>query len=84
MSLINIVGYTAAFLSTITFIPQVFQTWKTKKTKDISFLSIIFIISSTALWVIYGILTKQFPVLITNASIFILGLFLLILKITYK
>lgn len=81
MSWITIIGLIAGICTTFAFVPQVIKTIKIKETKDISLLMYIIITTGILLWVIYGILIKDFPVILANSISFILATIILILKI---
>ena len=77
-------GLTAGFLTTIAFLPQVVKSWKSKQTKDISLLMFSFSVSGFFLWLVYGILIKNLPLIIANLLTFIFAASILVLKIKYK
>ncbi len=77
-------GLFGAFLSAITFIPQVIQTYKTKSVKDLNFGMLLIILSSVIVWLIYGFEKNLLPVIIANSIILILCSILLYFKIIYK
>ena len=79
----NIIGYVAAGVGIVTFMPQVITAWKTKQTKDISFLTFFLLATVSLLWVMYGILMSAVPIIFVNTVIFILSAFLLFLKRKY-
>ncbi len=80
---IAIIGLTAGTLTTISFLPQVIKTIKTKETKDISMAMYIVLGTGIFLWMIYGILIKDFPVILANSISFVLAIVVLILKIKH-
>lgn len=81
MNLTTIVGLLAATGTTTAFIPQVLQIIKTQNTKGISlFMYIIFTIGIT-LWLTYGILLNDIPIIVANAITLILALTILFLKV---
>ena len=83
MNTVLILGYLAAFCTTLAFIPQVMHTLKTKSTKDISlFMYLIFIIGVFS-WFLYGISINSLPIIVANGITFILALIVLIEKIRY-
>jgi len=84
MNVIFILGLIAALISTIAFLPQVFKSWKTRKTDDISLGSYILVVSGVFLWLIYGFLIKDFPLVAANGVTFILTFWILVLKIKYR
>jgi len=66
MSLTDLLGYAAASLTTASFIPQV---WLTFKTRDVSGISLSMYSAFTlgiALWLGYGLLIEAWPVVIAN------------------
>jgi MtN3 and saliva related transmembrane protein len=79
----DILGYISATLTTIAFLPQIIKTVQTKSAKDVSMGMFVLFTIGVFLWIIYGILTKTYPVLIANAVIFCLALAQIILKIKY-
>ncbi len=83
MKLEEIIGYVAAILTTSSFIPQVFKTWKSRSTKDISLAMFIAFCAGVFLWLVYGILLASVPIIIANAVGLALGLIILALKIRY-
>ena len=84
MSWITIMGLVAATLTTFAFIPQVIKTWRMKETRDISFLMYLIFTIGVSLWLGYGILIGDYPVLIANGATLIMALTILIAKIRYK
>ena len=80
---IAIIGLIAGTCTTISFLPQVIKTIKTKKTKDISMSMYIVLATGILLWMIYGILIKDLPVILANSISFVLAISVLILKIKY-
>ena len=80
----SIYGYSAALLTTIAFIPQLYRTWKTKSAEDVSIYMRLLFISGVVLWIIYGWQTHATPVLIANLITLLLNLSILVLKLTLK
>ncbi len=78
-----IFGYIGSILSSITFIPQVYKTWKTKRVTDLSLTMLIIVLVSTIVWLVYGIILALWPVVMANAIICVLSVVLLIFKFTF-
>ncbi len=76
-------GYIGAFLSAVTFMPQVWLAWKTKSVGDLSLgmLSIVFI--SVVVWLIYAFALGLLPVIIANSIVGVLAIILLYFKFTF-
>jgi MtN3 and saliva related transmembrane protein len=74
----------AAFLTTISSLPQVIKTIRLKETRDISFWMWIFLSVGIFLWLIYGLYKKDLPIVLANGISLFLVLIVLGLKIKYK
>ncbi|MEE8424079.1 MAG: SemiSWEET transporter [Thermodesulfobacteriota bacterium] len=83
MNGITIVGFLAALCTTLSFLPQVIKIIKIKETKDISFLMYAILIAGVLLWIIYGILKQDVPIIVANVITFVLATTVLILKIKH-
>lgn len=77
------IGHMGSALSSITFIPQVYKTWKTKSVSDLSFTMMVIVFFSTILWLVYGIEKDLLPVIICNGIICFLSLVLIYFKLTF-
>jgi len=83
MNTIELLGMTAGCISSITFIPQVIKTWKTKSAKDISLLMFTFATASVIMWLAYGILIRNNPIIFTNGTILVFSSLMLYFKFKY-
>jgi len=81
---IDLFGFSAAFLTTIAFLPQVYKTWQTKSAEDVSIFMLILFITGLICWIIYGLKINSIPILVANVVTFIFNFLILILKITYS
>jgi MtN3 and saliva related transmembrane protein len=84
MDFISIIGLTAAFLTTVSSLPQVVKTIKLKETRDISFWMWTFLSLGIFLWLIYGIFRNDLPIILANGVSLFLVVIVLGLKIKYK
>lgn len=82
-NLTNLIGYLGSFLTCVTFVPQVYQSWKTKSVGDLSIWMICIVITSTLVWLWYGVRIKSGPVIVANAIVFFLGCVLMYFKMTF-
>jgi MtN3 and saliva related transmembrane protein len=82
MDWVEIVGLSGSFLSSITFVPQVYKAWKSKSAGDLSIYTILIVSVSTLIWLVYGFFHQPFllPVVICNGFIFLISLLLLYFK----
>ena len=84
LNYIDLFGFSAALLTTIAFLPQLYKTWKTRSADDVSLIMLILFISGLICWIIYGLKIHSIPILIANLVTFIFNFLILILKITYS
>jgi len=84
MPWIEYVGLFGAFLSAITFIPQVLQAWKTKSVGDLSLGMLVIVFTSVIVWLVYGSYLHLLPVIIANSIILLLSIVLLYFKFSFK
>ncbi|MFC4231260.1 SemiSWEET family sugar transporter [Parasediminibacterium paludis] len=84
MPFIEYVGLFGAFLSAITFIPQVIHAYKTKSVGDLSWGMLWIVFTSVIVWLVYGFYLHLLPVIIANSIILVLSVVLLYFKATFK
>ncbi len=84
MNIFEILGMLAAVITTGSFLPQVYKTWKTKDTKALSLTMYITFFIGVALWLVYGIYLDSMPMIIANTITAISALALIALKLKYK
>ena len=81
--LTSLIGFIAATLTTIAFLPQVIKVWKSRSAKDIS-LGMYFLFSTgVLLWLIYGILLAAWPIIIANLITLLLALLIVGMKLKF-
>jgi len=81
MNYIDLIGLTAGAVGGFSLFPQVLKVLKTKSTKDISREMFLLLASSIFLWLIYGLILNNFPIIIANFFGFIQALIILYFKI---
>lgn len=79
-----IIGFLAAFCTTFAFLPQAIKIIKTKHTKDLSLAMYLIFTTGVFLWLIYGFLIKDIPIIVANSITFVLASSVLVMKIKYK
>lgn len=67
MDYIQVLGLLAAFFTTIANIPQAIKVIKTSSTKSLSALTYAMLFVGMALWVVYGIIRNDLPILLANS-----------------
>lgn len=67
MDYIQIIGLAAAFFTTLANIPQTYKIIKEKNTDGISSTTYTILLLGNALWLTYGILNTDWPLIIANS-----------------
>jgi MtN3 and saliva related transmembrane protein len=78
---VEIIGYCAAFLTTIAFLPQAIHSWRTRDLSGISVGMYSLFTAGVGLWLIYGLIIEKWPLILANALTFALALSILMLKL---
>ncbi|MDR7097793.1 MtN3 and saliva related transmembrane protein [Lysobacter niabensis] len=79
----ELVGYVAATLTTIAFVPQATRTLRTRNTAGISLAMYMLFTSGAACWLTYGIVIGSWPVILSNAITCLLSYVILMLKLRH-
>ena len=77
------IGLVAGTLTSIAAIPQVIKTLKTRHVRDISVWQPLLLAFGLALWMIYGILINDLPLIVANITPLICNVVLTVMKIRY-
>jgi len=83
ISWISLVGSVAGICTTGAFLPQVIRTWRTRSTGDISLGMFSLTVFGLLLWLVYGIVTDDWPLIVTDAASLMLATTILGLKLRY-
>jgi MtN3 and saliva related transmembrane protein len=79
----DLIGFVAAALTTIAFVPQAARTLRTRNTAGISLEMYMLFSSGAACWLAYGIVIVAWPVILSNAITCLLSTVILALKLRY-
>ena len=77
------VGYAAAFLTTCSFVPQAWLTFRSRDVRGISLGMYSVFATGVALWLAYGLLLRAWPIVVANAITLALALAILVMKLRY-
>jgi len=80
-AIIDSIGYAAAALTTVSFVPQVVKSWRTRSTDDLSSTMLVVFTAGITLWLMYGIAARSMPVIVANAVTLVLSATLVVLKL---
>ena len=84
MPLHDLIGSLAAALTTASFIPQAWHTFRTRDVRGISLGMYSLFTAGVALWLVYGILLVAWPIIIANLITTSLALAILVMKLRYR
>ena len=82
-ALIEILGFVAATLTTLCWVPQAVQTIRTRDTRAISLWTQGFFALGIILWLAYGLLLMSWPLILANAITLCPILIILGMKLRY-
>src|SRR4030095_1245639 len=71
MNTVQIIGIIAGACTSISLLPQLLKTIKEKKDGDISYFMLGILLIGIGLWIWYGLLKEDYPIIVTNAISFV-------------
>ncbi len=77
------IGTTAAFCTTLSFLPQLVRVWQRKSARDISLVMFLVFSFGLTCWLVYGIGIGSVPVIAANSITLVFTLAILVLKFRY-
>ncbi|ABF43699.1 conserved hypothetical protein [Candidatus Koribacter versatilis Ellin345] len=78
-----LVGYIAGTLTTASFLPQVWHSFRSRSCRDLSYAMLFVMGTGTALWAIYGVMLQRWPIILPNSITFGLICTLIGMKASY-
>ena len=79
-----ILGMAAGALTTISFVPQVIKIYKMKDAKELSLATFAIFSCGVFLWLVYGIIIREWPVILANGITLVLICLIIAMKIKYS
>lgn len=80
----DLIGYLAASLTTLSFLPQALHTFRTRDVSGISLGMYTLFNTGVALWLVYGLLIGAWPIVVANAITLCLTLAILVMRLRYR
>jgi MtN3 and saliva related transmembrane protein len=84
MNLTQIIGILAGILTAISMLPQLIKIIKEKKAEDISITMLLVLLSGLTLWIVYGIMRDDLPIIATNSFSVLINIIIVVLRIKYS
>ena len=76
-------GFAAASLTTLCWLPQAWRTIRTRDTRAISLWTQLLLACGTVLWLVYGVQILSWPVIVANALTLLLVLAIITMKLRF-
>jgi len=80
MGLAPLLGFAAGFLTSMSFVPQIRKIWKTRSAEDVSRRMFLAVSFGLALWLAYGIILGEWPIILWNSISLVFAVSILFLK----
>lgn len=82
MTSLEIVGFSASLLSVLNQFPQALKVFKSKDTRSISLLMYCIVVVCISLWLVYGIMLMDAPLILANALSLVPIVYIFLIKVT--
>lgn len=83
MNFIDFIGYSSGLIIAIALAPQAIRAWRTKSTKDISLVWNLTAMAGLALYMVYGFMLQENPIIVTSAIELALAMAVMVAKLKY-
>lgn len=80
---IDSIGYAAATMTTVSFLPQLIRVIRLRSAREISLGMFLIFSAGTMAWLVYGVLAHSAPVAVANAVTLVLSVSILLLKLRF-
>jgi len=84
VNIVGVIGIVAGICTSVSLLPQLVKIIKEKKVEDLSLVMFLSLLIGLMLWVAYGFLRDDWPIIITNSFSVLLNFCILILKFKYQ
>lgn len=84
MNTTQIIGILAGLFTAISMLPQLLKIIKHKKAEDVSITMLVVLLTGLSLWIAYGILRDDMPIIATNSFSLLLNISVIILRVKYS
>ncbi|MFD2263716.1 SemiSWEET transporter [Lacibacterium aquatile] len=82
-NLVQFIGLVAAMLTTAAFFPQAIRAVRTRDTSSISLATYCAFVAGVTMWLVYGIIAKDIPIMVANALTLVPAATILGMKLRY-
>jgi Uncharacterized conserved protein len=79
----QILGIVAGICTSVSLVPQLIKIIKSKKADDVALFMLIILLAGQALWIVYGVMKDDIPIIATNSFSVLVNAATLVLRIIY-
>lgn len=79
-----ILGFVAGVFTAVAMLPQLIKTYREKRAEDVSLVMLLILLSGISLWIAYGIVKADWPIIITNSISLLINIVLVYFRQRYK
>lgn len=80
----ELLGFAAAFCTTIAFLPQAITVWRRRSADDLSLTMYLVTVTGVALWIVYGLQIHSTPLVAANVCTLVLAGIVLAGKLRFR
>lgn len=84
MTNLDLLGLAASIFTTSSQIPQVIRTYKTRDVSGISLSTYVIITIGLLLWLTYGIIKNDLPLIVANSTMVLLTFAIALMKVVFE
>jgi MtN3 and saliva related transmembrane protein len=84
MTQLELFGLAATCMTTSSFVPQVWRTWKTRDVSGISLPTFLILTVGLAMWLAYGLMIGDLPLTVANAVMVVLTGAIVVMKLVFR
>jgi MtN3 and saliva related transmembrane protein len=84
MDSVTLLGLLAATCTTVAFLPQLIRNWRRRSAGDLSFGTFGLFTAGVALWLVYGIIIRNVPIIVSNVVTLALNVANLVQMVKYR
>ena len=84
MEFTSLIGIAAGICTSISLLPQLIKIVREKRAENISYVMLFILIGGLGLWIWYGVLKEDYPILITNSFSFLINSLVIYFTYRYK
>lgn len=78
------VGYFAAFLGIVCWIPQTWRAWSTRDTSGLSLAANLLFLLTVGSWLAYGLMVADWPLIVANFCTSLIVVSIIVAKLKFK